>query len=380
MIRILALLLVLLANSVSANSDGLKAARDAVNEIKSAHDALKKARQSSSRVLALGRAVRAYEDGLAAMRDGFRIAAHRQATLQSQLEDQQKDISELLGVLQQIERAPAPLLLAHPNGPLGAARAALMMGEITPSLQTRADALRLKLDELKSIAVMQALAESELRAGLADLQTARSDLTEALRKRRKLPPRIGASQAKLASMAQNARDLDSFAKALISLEGSLTSDPVASFETGQGSLRPPVAGLLHRGFKEPDAGGIARPGVILSAPPLSIVTSPWPSTLRYVGSLLDYGTVAILEPQPGYLLVLAGLGEVFVSEGTVIARGDPIGLLNGSQPNADEFLIDVTKGKSFIRNESLYIELRHDGTPIDPTPWFVLDRDEKGSK
>jgi len=332
----LLLLLALAASPIHAQTPGVAEAAAASQQIERAISALQKATKARSRVKALGRAVRAYENGLAVMRDGLRLASARKIEI--------------------------------------------VMAEMTPALQTKTEALRAELTELKQLAKVQALAESHMRQGLSDLQTARSDLTEALSRRRKLPTRIGADKSKLTELAQNAKSLRQFATALGALKTTKADAPMAGFQTGRGTLIPPVSGKLLRGYKQPDAGGLARPGLILSAPPLSIVTAPWGATLRYVGNLLDYGTVAILEPRPGYLMVLAGLGEVFVDEGAVIARGDPIGLLKGDQPGADEFLIELTSGKSFIRNESLYIELREDGIPVDPTPWFVLDLDEKGSR
>jgi len=376
----LLLLLALAASPIHAQTPGVAEAAAASQQIERAISALQKATKARSRVKALGRAVRAYENGLAVMRDGLRLASARKIEIEAEWQSRRAELSELLGVLQQIERSPAPLLMAHPGGPVGAARAAHVMAEMTPALQTKTEALRAELTELKQLAKVQALAESHMRQGLSDLQTARSDLTEALSRRRKLPTRIGADKSKLTELAQNAKSLRQFATALGALKTTKADAPMAGFQTGRGTLIPPVSGKLLRGYKQPDAGGLARPGLILSAPPLSIVTAPWGATLRYVGNLLDYGTVAILEPRPGYLMVLAGLGEVFVDEGAVIARGDPIGLLKGDQPGADEFLIELTSGKSFIRNESLYIELREDGIPVDPTPWFVLDLDEKGSR
>ncbi len=376
----LLLALTLLASPLHAQTPGAAEATAASRQIERAVSALKQATKAQSRVKALGRAVRAYENGLAVMRDGLRLASARKIEIEAEWQNRRAELSELLGVLQQIERSPAPLLMAHPGGPVGAARAAHVMAEMTPALQSKTDALRAQLDELKQLASVQALAETLMRKGLSDLQSARSDLTEALSRRRKLPTRIGSDKTKLKQLAQNAKSLRQFASALGALKPIDDTTAMASFQSGRGTLIPPVSGKLLRGYNEPDAGGLSRPGLVLTAPPLSVVTAPWGATLRYVGNLLDYGTVAILEPRPQYLMVLAGLGEVFVEEGAVIARGDPIGLLKGDQPGADEFLIELTSGKSFIRNESLYIELREDGIPVDPTPWFVLDLDEKGSR
>jgi murein hydrolase activator len=77
----------------------------------------------------------------------------------------------------------------------------------------------------------------------------------------------------------------------------------------------------------------------------------------------------ILEPASGYLLVLAGLGTVFGDTGDVLAAGAPLGLMGGAEaggpaPGGEE-------GSGADRTETLYIELRQDGAPVDPGPWFI---------
>ena len=55
----------------------------------------------------------------------------------------------------------------------------------------------------------------------------------------------------------------------------------------------------------------------------AVVTTPWAATIRYRGPLLDYGNVMIVEPARGYLLVVAGLSEVFGETGDVLAAACP---------------------------------------------------------
>ncbi|MEJ2036246.1 MAG: hypothetical protein P8X69_09375 [Maritimibacter sp.] len=115
-----------------------------------------------------------------------------------------------------------------------------------------------------------------------------------------------------------------------------------------------------------------RPGWVLATRPLTLVTTPWPATIRYLGPLLDYGQVAILEPGEDYLLVLAGLGEVFGTVGDVIPEGTPVGLMGGAAPADDQgILISSPEGGGAEASESLYIELRRNGSPVDPANWFA---------
>jgi septal ring factor EnvC (AmiA/AmiB activator) len=89
--------------------------------------------------------------------------------------------------------------------------------------------------------------------------------------------------------------------------------------------------------------------------------------------LLDYGNVIILEPQAGYLLVIAGLDQVYGEIGQILDQGAPVGLLGGKQTGAQEFLIQASDGGGAMAQETLYIELRHNGEPVDPEVWFALN-------
>ena len=131
-------------------------------------------------------------------------------------------------------------------------------------------------------------------------------------------------------------------------------------------------GSLLRGFNEADAAGLRRPGILISAPAVTLVTSPWSATIRYLGAFLDYGNVIILEPRAGYLIVLAGLGQVYGEVGQILAAGDPIGLMRGTDPSAGDFLVEASQGSGEIRQETLYIEIRQDREAVDPGAWFAL--------
>ena len=141
------------------------------------------------------------------------------------------------------------------------------------------------------------------------------------------------------------------------------------------SLPLPVNGTLLRRYNEADAAGVRRPGLLLATRPLSIVTTPWPATIRYRGPLLDYGNVIILEPSSGYLLVLTGLNRVYGEIGEVLPAGGPVGLMGGDAPENSDFLSLSGQQGGSERTETLYIELRHGKKTVDPEQWFAQKPD-----
>ncbi len=369
------LALMLATGSVSAKSDATEAANTAVQMLEDATLALYEADGARDRVRALSETIRAYEAGLGAMRDGLRRAATREAQLSRQLQVREHEIAQLLGVLQIIENAPAPVLLLHPSGPLGSARASMMLAEVTPGLNTRAQALRHDLAEMKTLRELRQAATRTLEQGLAGIQQARAGLSKAIADRTDLPRRFSEDPVRTAILISSTETLDAFADGLNHLIGGdvIANDGDISDRKGQIAL--PVQGLVLHRAGEADAAGIRRQGIILATRPRALVSAPTAATIRYRGPLLDLGNVMILEPQPGTLFIFSGLAEVFGEAGQVIPEGSPLGLMGGSAPEIGTILSLSGEGTGTDRSETLYMEVREGGSPVDPETWFATQKD-----
>ena len=177
-------------------------------------------------------------------------------------------------------------------------------------------------------------------------------------------------------MRDAAQSLDDFARGIDGMETDIGA-PMEDFEGAQGSLPLPAVGSVLRPYDEPDAAGVRRPGWVIATAPAALVTTPWPATIRYRGPLLDYGNVMILEPAGGYLLIFAGMSQVFGEVGDVLGAGDPVGLMGGSEAPAQEFgaqfVANAARGADAGRTETLYLELRRGDETLDPADWFVLN-------
>jgi len=358
------------AGPLSAGDSPADAARAAAHQLETAETALQQAEKAHDRVRALTDTVRAYEAGLAAMRDGLRRVARREAQLSAQLAARQEEVSGLLGIIQTIETSPPPVLMVHPSGPLGAARSAMMLAEVTPALQARAQSLKTDLDEVQSLRLLQQNAAKTLEEGLAGVQAARVQLSTAIADRTTLPRRFTADPVRTAILIASTETLSGFADGLAEIAGGDLAETSADISALRGSLPLPVEGLVLRGYGERDAAGIARPGLLVAARPRALVTAPAAATIRYRGPLLDLGNVVILEPQPETLFVFSGLAEVFGEAGQVIPEGTPVGLMSGENPKPDAILSLSGEGGGTDRTETLYIEVRMDNSPVDPETWF----------
>ena len=363
--KYLAIIIALFAMPALAQTPS-EAAFAASQRLQEAREILEAADGRSDRVAALTQTVQAYEDGLAALRDGLRRAAIRQRTLETDLDARSDEVARLLGVLQTMGRAPAPILLLHPNGPTGTARSGMMLADVTPALQDEVTALRVKLEEVAVLRNLQNDALTILEDGLDGAQTARAALSAAISDRTDLPLRFLADPVQTALLLASAETLDAFATGLTDTNASVGPDA----STVKGAIPLPVAGQVIRQFNEADAAGIKRPGILIATQPRALVSTPVSATIRYAGPLLDYGTVVILEPAADTLWVIAGLAEAFGDAGQIVPDGTPIGLMGGVITDAQEILNESAQGSAGQRTETLYLEVRDRQSAVNPADWF----------
>ena len=366
----------LLAGPARAELNAAQTATQAAEMLQQAGFALLEAEDARDRVAALTQTVRAYEEGLLALREGIRQAALREQTILLMFEAERDRLSRLLGVLQTVEAAPAPVVLLHPSGPMGTARSGMILSEMTPAVAAEARALRLQLEELAALRAVQDYALGQLNTALARAQDARTLLSQAIAERRALPENFLSDDIAMTQLIASVSSLDDLS-ALLARDPPAAARELPDFAAARGTLAPPVLGSRLRSFGEPDAAGVARPGLVLATRPGALVTAPWPASVRYAGPLLDYGNVIILEPEGGYLLILAGIETLYVGTDALVSGTAPLGLMPGQPESGTEELIVATpQGGGVALTETLYMELRENGAPVDPANWFTdLGRD-----
>ena len=369
-----ALFILALGGPAAAQGDAAAQARAAVTMLEEAAVQLEAADGARDRVQALTQTIQAFETGLAAMRTGLRQAAIREAQLSARLDARDGEVGQLLAVLQSIG-IDSPTAFLHPDGPTGTARAGLLLAELTPALNQRAEQLRRDLEDVQTLRSLQTNAEARLRTSLTAVQNARTTLNQAMAERTDLPKRFTEDPVSTAILIASTETLGGFASGLsqIVTNEDLNVEVPVSIEGQIGALPLPVQSIVLRGMNEADAAGVKRPGVLLATRPRAIVTSPTAATIRYQGPLMDFGNVMILEPRADTLFVLAGLETVYGEIGQVIAAGTPIGLMGGAE--AGGALSTDGDDTGAARSETLYVEVRQDNVPQDPASWFRTDKD-----
>jgi septal ring factor EnvC (AmiA/AmiB activator) len=69
-------------------------------------------------------------------------------------------------------------------------------------------------------------------------------------------------------------------------------------------------------------------------------------------------------------VLVAGMERISVDVGQFVLTGEPVAVMGGGAQTASA----VAAGAG---PPALYVEFRKDGTPIDPSPWWTTNDNEK---
>ena len=321
----------------------------------------------------------------------------RMIVITSDLAQRQDALSGLLAGLQKLDQNPPPALVVEPENVLGALRGAMMFGAVVPDLRVRADGLKSTLAELHVIEADTSAQRKTAEAAVTGLETAEAEMNtlQAEKKQQALAAKadLGNEKARaeaLAKQASTLRDLlaklekqrqddeaqkSAEAKAAAALAQKQAEAeakvPLLSFAASRGKLAYPVQGRLVKAFGEDTGLGTLLQGLALSSDAGVTVISPASGKVEFAGAFRSYGQLLILDAGQGYLVLLAGMQHITADIGQTIKAGEPIGTM-GAGPSTLALLGPEQQSP----NPVLYIEFRKDNEPIDPSPWWALDRKE----
>ncbi len=280
--------------------------------------------------------------------------AGRLASLQAQsaaanqaLAKSEAALANLLPIMQRLSAEPAATIFATPESPVDAVRGILVLQEIAVTVRTQADAaaaLMQKMTEQKNMlanaVLIQQTAESALNAQIAAAQAAEAADAD-----------VAAREA--ADAIKGDRDIAS----LRAMLERLRQAEVAPAAPAQNSGTSPVAGYVVQNFGDPTLAGPAT-GLIYRAAPGARVVAPCGGPVLFADKFQSYGLLVIIGCSADYDFVLSGMAKLDVAAGQRLARGQPVGEMLGYD------------AKNPTRQPALYVELRQNGTPVDPAAWL----------
>ena len=346
------------------------------------------------------------ERGASAAADRLSSLNDTADTLSRSLERRRGIIADVLAALQRMGSNPPPAILVKPDDMSEAVRAATVIGALIPELKSEIEAARRDLDDLaktrESIARERdeltekgkALAADKMRlAALIDarqqsLASAQGALGSQQQRAAELAKKAGSLKDLIARLDSESAARKASAAAAHATEVAVANDIEARAQAAHGAetarLKPeivfadekgrvplPAAGAILKTFGAPDDFGATEKGVSLATPAAATVSAPVDGAVIFAGAYRSYGQLLIMDAGGGYYVLLAGMDRINVQSGEFVLAGEPVGVMgDGSARMATAAAVGVAR-------PVLYIELRKDGTAIDPGPWWAKSDIEK---
>jgi septal ring factor EnvC (AmiA/AmiB activator) len=367
--------------------------RDAAsrNADRAAAEALRLARERVEAAARLRQAETATAD-VAARIDAL---AQRRRDAEQRVQLHAEAIQPMLPLIERLSLYPAETLLAVPTTADSAVRGLLVLQGLARQMEVETEALR--RDQAESDAAAAALRQEAPR--LIEAEAAQQQEAEALDQAIAVAHADqAAAEAKAAQAASRAAAaatrMETLRSAIAALEAQRRADEakaredaanaerqkrlaevqaarqrevVAAHPTGagtiasaagpRGQLQPPVIGVVVQGWGEQTDGGPAT-GVSYHAPPGARVISPCGGRVVFAQSFRSYGLLLIVDCGGGYHVVLSGFERLDVKLGQTLVPGEPVGVMPTWEPGSP------------AHRPALYVELRHDGAPVNPAPWL----------
>jgi murein hydrolase activator len=375
-----------------SSSEQLAARRDAAD--RAARAAAEAMRLAHARVEAAAK-LRQAEAATAAAAARVDALAQRRRDAEQRVQERAVALQPLLPLIERLSLYPAETLLAVPAPPDQALRGVLVLQGLAREIEIETEALRRDQAEVDAAADALRLEAPHL----AEAETAQKREADAL------DQQIGAAQRDQAAAEAEANQaasqaalaasrMESLRAALASIEAQRKADEAKAREDAQraeklkhtaeaqearkreavaarpsgvgtiasgagphGQLQPPVIGVVVRGWGEQTDGGPAT-GLSYHAPPGARVISPCGGRVVFAEPFRSYGLLLIVDCGGGYHVVLAGFERLDVKAGQSVLAGEPVGVMPNWEPG------------SAAKRPALYVELRRDGTPVNPAPWL----------
>lgn len=321
------------------------------------------------RVINLARDIRNIDIERDRIEERLSELAVTESQLDAQLQRDRAALSRTLAGLQALETQPPPAFAVHPDDALAAVQGAIALASIVPSMQDRAQALRSQLVELVAIRAHMDRQSADLVRAEQDAAAARSSIETALAEKASAEADIRAAAAreaeaiaKLVRQAKNLKDLSARLekRARAKRVPPPPSGSAGNFARARGLVPLPVIGQVEQRFGQADTNGQTVQGLAIAARPGAQITAPYDGRILYSGAFRQYGGIVILGIDGNYQMILAGMDAPHSYVGQDVLAGEPLG--------------NLPQSTGSLARSRLYLELRYNGSPIDPAPWIKNDK------
>ncbi|MEQ1930859.1 MAG: peptidoglycan DD-metalloendopeptidase family protein [Parvularculaceae bacterium] len=305
--------------------------------------------------------------------------------LSGRLTAQQSNLSDVLAALQSLEISRPPALLVSPRDANRAASVSILLADAAPVLEAKARALRENIGRLAALKEGLDRERAKFEKAKGDVESRRIELAGLLKKKQTerdvAASLAAAAQKETAALALRATTLREVIRRLERLARTITPrlkppapseaapprprpapsepkgeqfEPAKPFVQARGALRPPVVGRIVGRFGSPDAGG-PLDGMRIAAPDNALVTAPYEAKVAIARAWDPIGNLIVLDVGGGYHMLLLGFSMFLAEEGQVVAAGEPVASM---------------AAPAGAREANLYLEIRKNGEPVNPSLWL----------
>jgi len=356
--------------------------------------------RQNAALIAAAQRVRLAEIEVADVEERLSALIVNELEVRGRLDGSNAEIANVLAALERISLNPPPALIVDPDDALGSARSAILIAAIVPQLRAKADSVTSDLKALTDIKTQALAEEATLKANYAVLEEERLRIATLIVARKQgievrsgelaaeeaeavaLAARATTLQELIGSLSEQANSVSSASAAAnaaidpdapvltaeqiqVALANTARTEPAIPFGAARGYLTMPTNGVNVVDYGASDGFGGISQGISVVTRADAQVVAPADGWVLYKGPYLNYGQIVILNTGQNYTALLAGLDTVTVDIGQFVQMGMPVGTM-GSR----------TIGRSVTTNAgaaqpTLYIELRQNNEPVDPTGWWA---------
>ncbi|WP_336276423.1 murein hydrolase activator EnvC family protein [Bartonella sp. CB178] len=308
----------------------------------------------------------------------------KQAQSYKKLESRRAEFAGVLAILERMGLNPPPAFVVRTEDALASIRSSVLLGAVIPEMQEKIKVLSLNLRELVDLNNSIATEYSALKTKMQSQVEQRKHLELLLEKKEKLQEKsereLMEQRQRGVALAKKAHSLEDLILELDRQSQLDSNIPTQvrknlqllekyNFEDQKGSLLFPVSGRRVRYVN--NGSHITRFGEMIETESSAVVVAPANAFVAFAGPFRSYGRVVILNVGNGYHIILIGMSEINVTQGQFVLSGEPLGVM-GVQFTANSVALDIGKSAPM-----LYIEFRKQGKPVNPTPWWRIEKSKR---
>lgn len=354
--------------------------------------------------VAAAQSAQAHEEALTRLEVQVAVLAREQQTKSDELVRKRQAQTQLLTALLRLARNPPSGLALADGTPVDLLRGGILLSAAVPPLVERANLLSIELKTLADLhdqireaearhhiesdslakeearirdligekATLQAKTSQDAATSAQQVQklaAQASDLKDLIERadaeaRKREAEAAKAREARIATAIPPTIERGTGPEVKAAMPSPSLIDPsrpakIRPFSEARGHMAYPAAGSVIVGFGAPEPEGGTSRGMTLEVRPGAQVIAPFDGRVVFAGPFKGYGRILIIGHGDGYHSLVAGLDQIDGILGQWLIAGEPIGTMPAGEVKP-----------------RLYLELRHDGQPINPLPWLAT-RDAK---